>query len=121
MPVPALASPKRSGPIVSDDILAERPLMRPAVPISVQRWTRTLNRWDAPAFLLVLGVLIFFAVASGGLLEPLAELQESPLSLAPASMPPAPPCGCLPRSSSHCCLRSATQRLPPRAGVLSCC
>jgi NitT/TauT family transport system permease protein len=57
------------------------------LPISVERWTRALTRWDAIAILLVLGLLVFLAQASGDLLEPLSELQTTPLSLAPAHLP----------------------------------
>ena len=61
--------------------------MRPAPPISVQQWTRALSRWDVLAVLLVLGILIFFAEASRNLLQPVAELQRAPLSLAPTHLP----------------------------------
>src|SRR6266849_1745481 len=61
--------------------------MHRILPISVERWTRTLTRWDAIAILLVLGLLVFLAEASGDLLEPLSELQTTPLSLAPAHLP----------------------------------
>jgi NitT/TauT family transport system permease protein len=61
--------------------------MHRILPISVERWTRTLTRWDAIAILLVLGLLVFLAQASGDLLEPLSELQTTPLSLAPAHLP----------------------------------
>jgi NitT/TauT family transport system permease protein len=61
--------------------------MRRILPISVERWTRTLTRWDAIAILLVLGLLVFLAEASSDLLEPLSELQTTPLSLAPARLP----------------------------------
>jgi NitT/TauT family transport system permease protein len=61
--------------------------MHRILPISVEQWTRTLTRWDAFAILLVLGLLVFLAEASGDLLEPLSELQTTPLSLAPAHLP----------------------------------
>ena len=62
---------------------------RPAVvpPISVQRGVRGLNRWDLPAALLVLGLLVFFAEASRGLTQPLANLETPPLSLDPVNLP----------------------------------
>jgi NitT/TauT family transport system permease protein len=61
--------------------------MRPILPISVERWTRALTRWDAIAILLVIGLLVFLAQASSDVLEPLSELQRTPLSLAPAHLP----------------------------------
>ena len=61
--------------------------MRRILPISVEHWTRALTRWDAFAILLVLGLLVFLAEASRGVLEPLSELQRTPLSLAPARLP----------------------------------
>src|SRR5262249_1822220 len=61
--------------------------MRPILPISVQTWTRTLTRWDILAILLTLGVLVFLAEASRGLLQPLSELQRTPLSLDPSYLP----------------------------------
>jgi len=61
--------------------------MRPAPPISVQQWTRALSRWDVLAVLLVLGSLIFFAEASRNLLQPMAELRMTPLSLEPTHLP----------------------------------
>ncbi|HWG75841.1 MAG TPA: ABC transporter permease subunit [Steroidobacteraceae bacterium] len=45
------------------------------------------SRWDAIAIIVVLGLLAFFAEASRGLLEPLAHLQATPLSLSPAVLP----------------------------------
>src|SRR6516225_8616686 len=65
----------------------ERRVMRPAPPISVQQWTRALSRWDVLAVLLVLGILIFFAEASRNLLQPMAELRMTPLSLEPTHLP----------------------------------
>jgi len=61
--------------------------MRPAPPISVQQWTRALSRWDVLAVLLVLGILIFFAEASRNLLQPMAELRMTPISLEPTHLP----------------------------------
>ena len=61
--------------------------MRRILPISVEHWTRALTRWDVFAILLVLGLLVFLAEASRGVLEPLSELQRVPLSLAPARLP----------------------------------
>jgi NitT/TauT family transport system permease protein len=61
--------------------------MRPAPPISVQQWTRALSRWDVLAVLLVLSILIFFAEASRNLLQPMAELQRTSISLEPTHLP----------------------------------
>ena len=61
--------------------------MRRILPISVEHWTRALTRWDVFAILLVLGLLVFLAQASHGVLAPLSELQRAPLSLAPARLP----------------------------------
>jgi NitT/TauT family transport system permease protein len=61
--------------------------MRVIVPISVGGWARLFTRWDALAFLLILGLLVFLAEASRHLLEPLAELQRQPVSLDPANLP----------------------------------
>src|SRR3974390_3691404 len=57
------------------------------IPISVEEWTLSLTRWDAFAILLVLGLLVFLAEASTNLLEPLKQLEATPLSLAPAHLP----------------------------------
>src|SRR6516164_8304757 len=57
------------------------------IPISVEEWTLSLTRWDAFAMLLVLGLLVFLAEASVNLLEPLKQLEATPLSLAPAHLP----------------------------------
>jgi NitT/TauT family transport system permease protein len=61
--------------------------MRRILPISVEHWTRELTRWDVFAILLVLGLLVFLAEASRGVLEPLSELRRVPLSLGPARLP----------------------------------
>lgn len=61
--------------------------MRGTVPISVEQAPRALTRWDALAILLTLGMLVFVAEASRHLLQPLAELQLEPLSLAPGNLP----------------------------------
>ena len=61
--------------------------MRPTPPISVQQWTRALTRWDVLAALLVLSILVFFGEASRNLLQPMAELQRTPLSLEPTHLP----------------------------------
>ena len=61
--------------------------MRLFVPISVGGWPRIFSRWDIVAFLLILGLLAFFAEASRHLLQPLVELQHKPVSLDPANLP----------------------------------
>ena len=61
--------------------------MRLNVPISVGGWARLFTRWELLAILLILGLLVFLAEASRHLLQPLAELQQQPLSLDPAHLP----------------------------------
>jgi NitT/TauT family transport system permease protein len=61
--------------------------MRVIVPISVGGWARLFTRWELLAILLILGLLAFLAEASRHLLQPLAELQQQPLSLDPAHLP----------------------------------
>ncbi len=55
--------------------------------ISVSRLSRAPLYWDVIAVVLVLGVLVFFAQASSGLMVPLTELEEHPISLDPANLP----------------------------------
>ena len=45
------------------------------------------TRWDLIAIIVVIGLLAFLAEASRGLLEPLARLSATPLSLAPGNLP----------------------------------
>ena len=59
----------------------------PVPPISVRKRRLALSRWDALAVLLVLGLLVFLAQTSQGLLAPLASLQTAPLSLDPFQLP----------------------------------
>jgi NitT/TauT family transport system permease protein len=61
--------------------------MRGTIPISVEQGERGLTRWDVLAILLTFGLLVFVAEASRHLLQPLAELQLAPLSLAPENLP----------------------------------
>jgi len=61
--------------------------MRGTIPISVEQAARGVTRWDAFAVLLTLGLLVFFAEASRHLLQPLSELRQAPLSLAPENLP----------------------------------
>lgn len=46
-----------------------------------------VSRWDAAAVIVVVGLIVFLAEASRGLLEPLALLTAAPLSLDPAHLP----------------------------------
>jgi NitT/TauT family transport system permease protein len=46
-----------------------------------------VSRWDAAAVIVVIGLVVFLAEASRGLLEPLALLGATPLSLDPAHLP----------------------------------
>jgi NitT/TauT family transport system permease protein len=61
--------------------------MRGSIPISVEKSGRAFTRWDALAILLTLGLLVFLAEASRHLLQPLAELQQTPVSLDPHHLP----------------------------------
>src|SRR4029077_1031210 len=45
------------------------------------------TRWDTLALIVVLAVVTFLAAASRGLLEPLAQLDATPLSLDPSYLP----------------------------------
>ena len=45
------------------------------------------TRWDALAIVLVIGLVAFLAHTSRGLLQPLAQLEASPLSLDPSHLP----------------------------------
>ncbi|HEV2702987.1 MAG TPA: ABC transporter permease subunit [Steroidobacteraceae bacterium] len=45
------------------------------------------TRWDAVALVIVLGLLVALGEASRGLLEPLAKLKATPISLDPAQLP----------------------------------
>jgi NitT/TauT family transport system permease protein len=57
------------------------------IPISVEQAERVGTRWDLLAILLTFAVLVFFAEASHNLLQPLSELQMTPISLDPANLP----------------------------------
>ena len=46
-----------------------------------------VSRWDAAALIVVVGLIVFLAEASRGLLEPLALLSAAPLSLDPVHLP----------------------------------
>jgi NitT/TauT family transport system permease protein len=54
-------------------------------PLSVAR--RGFTYWDLVAILLVLGLVVFLAQASRGLMQPLAELERVPVALDPARLP----------------------------------
>jgi NitT/TauT family transport system permease protein len=58
-----------------------------AVPISVEKGHGRLSRWDLIAGLLTLGILVFLAEASRGLMQPLTDLTSSPPSLDPTNLP----------------------------------
>src|SRR5579885_3547768 len=60
--------------------------MRAAVPISVEQRIG-FSRWDALAVLLTVAVLVFLAEASRGLLQPLTDLQRTPVALDPRVLP----------------------------------
>jgi NitT/TauT family transport system permease protein len=59
----------------------------PLPPVSVRKGGRILTFWNIVAALIVLGVLVFFAEASRGVGQTLAELRETPVSLDPANLP----------------------------------
>ena len=61
--------------------------MRGTIPISVGQGPQRFTRWDMLAILLVLGLLVFVGEASRHLLQPLTELETTPLSLAPQHLP----------------------------------
>ena len=55
--------------------------------VSIKTRATLPNRFDALALLLVLGVLVFLAEASGGALQPLSTVQLAPISLDPSHLP----------------------------------
>ena len=61
--------------------------MRGSIPISIETSGRAGTRWDLLAMLLTFGLLVFFGEASRHLLQPLSELQMTPVSLDPANLP----------------------------------
>ncbi len=61
--------------------------MRQALPVSVSSWTRAFTRWDVIAIVLTAAVLVFLAQASRDLMQPLAQLEQTPVSLDPANLP----------------------------------
>jgi NitT/TauT family transport system permease protein len=46
-----------------------------------------LSRWDVLAAILVFGFVVLFAAASQILVEPLAKIEHTPISLAPSALP----------------------------------
>ena len=56
-------------------------------PISVEKIVRMPFYWDVIAIVLVLGLLIFFAETSRGVMIPLEELQKNPISLDVSNLP----------------------------------
>jgi NitT/TauT family transport system permease protein len=61
--------------------------MRGSIPISVEKSGRVGTRWDVLSMLLTFGLVVFFGEASRHLLQPLSELQMTPVSLDPANLP----------------------------------
>ena len=61
--------------------------MRAAERIPVGKRLPSSPFWDVVAALLVLGLLVFFAEASRGVVLPLSELQAHPVSLDPMNLP----------------------------------
>jgi NitT/TauT family transport system permease protein len=58
------------------------------LPISVAGGlARAVTRWDVLAILLIVGLLAFLGQSSRNLLQPLTELQATPISLDPAMLP----------------------------------
>jgi hypothetical protein len=55
-------------------------ISEPLVPVSVRDSGRILTFWNIVAALLVLGILVFFAEASRGVGQTLAELRAAPVS-----------------------------------------
>jgi NitT/TauT family transport system permease protein len=45
------------------------------------------SRWDVLAFIVVIGLIVFLGETSRGLFAPLAQLQQTPLSLNPVHLP----------------------------------
>jgi NitT/TauT family transport system permease protein len=69
-------------------LTAAQPVMPdPSLPISVGTERRLQVLWDCAAVLMVLGGLVFLAEMSRELMQPLAALQGSPISLDPANLP----------------------------------
>jgi NitT/TauT family transport system permease protein len=60
-------------------------MTRPVSPFGFAR--DFASRWDAVALIIVIGLIVFLAEASRGLLEPLAQLTAAPVSLDPAHLP----------------------------------
>ncbi len=56
-------------------------------PVSIQARRVLPSRWDVLAAALVLGFIVLFADASRSLVQPLATLTHTPISLAPSSLP----------------------------------
>jgi NitT/TauT family transport system permease protein len=46
-----------------------------------------VTRWDAVAIIVIIGLIVFLGEASRGLLEPLTQLDATPLSLNPSYLP----------------------------------
>src|SRR5258708_10143814 len=63
------------------------PDMKILPPVSIQARRVLPSRWDVLAAALVLGFIVLFADASRSLVQPLATLTHTPISLAPSSLP----------------------------------
>jgi NitT/TauT family transport system permease protein len=63
------------------------PDMKILPPVSIQARRVLPSRWDVLAAALVLGFIVLFADASRSLLQPLATLTHTPISLAPSHLP----------------------------------
>jgi NitT/TauT family transport system permease protein len=61
-------------------------LPQASAPVAKRR-RALLSRWDVLAAILVLGFIVLFAGASQLLLEPLAKVEHTPISLAPSALP----------------------------------
>ncbi|MGD0143606.1 MAG: ABC transporter permease subunit [Rhizomicrobium sp.] len=61
--------------------------MRILPPISIEARRLLPSRWDIVAALLVLGFIVLFADTSRSVVEPLATLKTTPLSLSPWALP----------------------------------
>lgn len=59
----------------------------PLPPSAAGKTRRFLSVWDLIAVLLVLGALVVLAQASRGLVLPLQDLAQRPVSLDPANLP----------------------------------
>ena len=74
--------------VLENSEAVEKTAEAPAARTSSFGFVRELaTRWDAIALVIVLGLIVFLGEASHGLLEPLAKLKATPLSLDPRALP----------------------------------